>query len=66
VRRGCISLGNVVCDDCHDTILYPERYLSVDKPQNLTLCINCSRKRGLILNGTEKKDSDVLFELGQD
>ena len=31
MRRGCISLGNVQCDECHRTIAYPERYLAVDE-----------------------------------
>ena len=31
MRRGCISLGEVSCDDCHRVIPYTERYLAIDE-----------------------------------
>ena len=31
MRRGCISLGDVQCDECHRIIPYPERYLVIDE-----------------------------------
>ena len=48
MRRGCISLGQVECDDCHRIIPYPERYLAIDEAEGtkLHLCIDCSLKKG--------------------
>ncbi len=30
MRRGCISLGEVKCDECHRTLPHPERYLAIE------------------------------------
>ena len=46
---GCISLGNVKCDECQRNIPYPERYLLIDEPDNNQyLCVDCCQKRGLV------------------
>jgi len=37
MRRGCISLGNIQCDECHRTISYPERYLIIEEAEGATL-----------------------------
>ena len=31
MRRGCISLGEIQCAECHRVIPYPERYLAIDE-----------------------------------
>ena len=48
MRHGCVSLGEVQCDDCHRFIPYPGRYLVVEETEDnvLHLCIDCSLKRG--------------------
>ena len=63
MRRGCISLGNVQCDDCHRIIPHPERYLSVEEPEgvNLCLCIDCCLKRGYADYKSEKGESVLTF-----
>jgi len=33
MRRGCISVGQVKCDICGQTIPYPERYLVIDEDE---------------------------------
>ena len=68
MRRGCISLGNVQCDDCHRLILYPERYLSLDEDKNKQryLCLHCAQKLGFVKRGTEKGDPELLFDLSAD
>jgi len=65
MRRGCISLGNIKCDQCHRTIPYPERYLynEEEKGKSETLCMHCCQERGLVKPGSEKEDADVLFDL---
>jgi hypothetical protein len=35
MRRGCISLGEVKCDECQRMIPYPERYLGVLSEEGL-------------------------------
>jgi len=68
VRRGCISLGNIKCDFCHRTIPYPERYLSMEesKSQNVTICMACCHKKGLINNEPENNNTESLFNLSTD
>jgi hypothetical protein len=48
VKRGCISLGNIKCDECQRTILYPERYLSIE--------INKSKARRSAWTVVNRKD----------
>ena len=68
MRRGCISLGNIKCDKCHRQILYPERYLYLEEPQgkNQSLCMDCCKEEGLVKPGSEKENSEMLFDLGTD
>ncbi len=48
MRRGCISLGEVQCDDCHRIISYLERYLVIEETEGseLHLCVDCCQKKG--------------------
>ena len=68
MRRGCISLGNIKCDGCHRTILYPERYLSLEESrgQNQTLCMECCQEKGLVKSEHEGKEEETLFNLSSD
>jgi hypothetical protein len=68
VRRGCISLGNIKCDECHRVILYPERYLSLEisKGQNQTLCMNCCIAKGLAKPESDKEGAEIIFDLSND
>ena len=63
MRRGCISLGQVRCDDCHRTIPYPERYLVIDEAEGTTLylCIDCSLKKGYAQYKSEKGEQVLTF-----
>jgi hypothetical protein len=68
VRRGCISLGNIKCDICHRTILYPERYLTMEesKSKSLSICMVCCQEKGLVKNESENDNSESLFNLSTD
>jgi sulfur relay (sulfurtransferase) complex TusBCD TusD component (DsrE family) len=68
VRRGCISLGNVKCDLCLRTILYPERYLSVEESnnKNLTVCMDCCQEKGWVKKELDKEKADSYFNLSTD
>ena len=63
MRRGCISLGNIQCDDCQRIILHPECYLMVEEPEgvNLSLCIDCCLKRGYAHHKQEKGERVLTF-----
>jgi hypothetical protein len=63
VRCGCISLGDIQCDECHRTIPYPERYLVIDEAGGtiLHLCINCSINKGYAHYSEEKGQRVITF-----
>jgi len=63
VRRGCISLGQVKCDDCQRLISYPERYLAIDEAEGTTLhlCVDCSLKKGYARYKVEKGEQVLTF-----
>lgn len=61
MRCGCISLGDVQCDECHRMVPYPERYLLIDEAEGviLHLCIDCCLNKGYA-HYTEEKGQQVL------
>jgi len=63
VRRGCISLGQVKCDDCQHIIPYPERYLAIDEANGTTLrlCVDCALKKGYAHEKVEKGERILTF-----
>ena len=69
MRRGCISLGEVQCDDCHRTIPYLERYLAVDERDGVEVeqgetsryCIDCCLKKGYARYEGEKSGEALTF-----
>jgi len=63
MRRGCISLGVVQCDDCHRIIPYPERYLIIEEAEGVIsrLCIDCCLKKGYADYKQEKGEQVITF-----
>lgn len=69
MRRGCISLGNVKCDQCSQAVPYPERYLvideedgkEVDNGQSVHYCVACAIKKGYAHYKREKGENIVTF-----
>ncbi len=63
MRRGCISLGQVKCNDCQRVIPYPERYLAIDEETGTTLhlCIDCSLKKGYARYKVERGETVLTF-----
>jgi hypothetical protein len=61
LRRGCISLGDIQCDECHRIIPYPERYLAIDEEGDTVLyfCVDCCLNKGYA-RYTEEKGQRVL------
>jgi len=62
MRQGCISLGEIQCDDCHRTIPHSERYLIIEEAEGvkLRLCADCCLKKGYAAYKEEKKGEEVL------
>ncbi len=69
MRRGCISLGEVQCDECHNTIPYPDRYLAIEEENGAEAeegethryCIECSLKKGYAHYKDEKGQQVLTF-----
>ncbi|MBM4447894.1 MAG: hypothetical protein FJ015_01480 [Chloroflexi bacterium] len=69
MRRGCISLGEVTCDQCQRNIPYPERYLVVDERDGMEnedgetrrYCVECCLKKGYAQYKTEKGEQVLTF-----
>lgn len=69
MRRGCISLGNIKCDECGRAIAYPERYLAVDeedgveveKGKTVRYCVDCALKKKYAHYKVEKGEEILTF-----
>ncbi len=69
MRRGCISLGNVQCDECHRIIPYLEHYLAVDEKDGIEVekgetsryCVDCCLKKGYAHYREEKGEQTLTF-----
>ena len=65
MRHGCISLGDVQCDECHRVIPYPERYLIIEEAEGTTLrlCVDCCLNKGYAGYKEEKGQQVLTFFL---
>jgi len=56
MHRGCMSLGQTECDECHRTIPYLERYLVIEETEDkrIHLCVDCCLKKGYAHYKVEK------------
>ncbi len=69
MRRGCISLGEIQCDECHHPIPYPDRYLVVDEKDGIEDedgesqrdCVECCLKKGYAHYKEEKGERTLTF-----
>ena len=63
MRRGCISLGDIQCDDCHRTIPHLERYLVIEEAEGVVsrLCLECVSNKGYAHHKQEKGEPVVTF-----
>lgn len=70
MRRGCIAVQEVHCDECGRSIKHPERYLLMDeeggKPAEeerklLRYCVDCSLKKNYATYRTEKGEKILTF-----
>jgi len=69
MRRGCISLGEVQCDECRNTIPSHERYLAVEekdgvedeKGETQHYCVECSLQKNYAHYKVEKGERILTF-----
>lgn len=69
MRQGCISLGDVKCDECHHMIPYSKRYLAVDEEGGVEVekgktshyCVDCCLKKGYARYREEKGEQILTF-----
>ncbi len=67
MRRGCISLGEIQCDECHRIIPHSERYLAIDEEDGVEVekgkishyCVECTLQKGYA-HYKEEKDGRIL------
>jgi hypothetical protein len=69
MRRGCVSLGEIKCDECQNVIPYPERYLAVDEKDGVEddegetkrYCVECCLKKDYAHYKEEKGERVLTF-----
>ncbi len=69
MRQGCISLGDVQCDQCHRIIPHSERYLAIeeedgveaDKGKTAHYCVECALTKGYARYEEERGERILTF-----
>ena len=68
MRRGCISSGEIQCDNCQRTIPYSERYLVIteqdgveaEEGKTAQYCVECALEKGYASYKKEDKDTKIV------
>ena len=69
MRRGCISLGDIQCDECHKAIPQAERYLitneeggvEVEGGKTACYCVECAVQKGYAYYQEGKGERTLTF-----
>ncbi|HUV76281.1 MAG TPA: hypothetical protein VMW00_06520 [Dehalococcoidales bacterium] len=69
MRRGCVSSGEITCDECHRTIPHPERYLAIaekdgvedEEGETSRYCVECCLEKGYAHYKIEKGEQILTF-----
>ncbi len=69
MRQGCISLGEIQCNECHRIIPHSERYLIVDEENGVEVekgkvvryCVECALQKGYASYKAEKEGRVLTF-----
>ena len=63
MRRGCISLGDIHCDNCHRIINYLEPYLVTEEAEGdkLRLCVDCASNMGYAYYEEDRRERTISF-----
>ena len=68
MHRGCISLGDIQCDECHRTIQHSERYLAIDEEDGVEVekgktgyyCVECALQKSYAYYKDGEKGERIL------
>ena len=69
MRRGCVSLGEIKCDECQNIIPYPDRYLAINEKDGVEdeegetrrYCVECCLKKDYAHYKEEKGERVLTF-----
>ncbi len=69
MRRGCVSLGEIKCDECKNVIPYPDRYLAINEKDGVEdeegetkrYCVECCIKKDYAHYKEEKGERVLTF-----
>ena len=69
MRRGCISLGQTECNECHHIIQHAERFLAIDEEDGVEVqggktvhyCVECALKKGYAQYKEDKGERVLSF-----
>jgi hypothetical protein len=61
MRRGCISLGEIKCNECKNPIPYPDRYLAVNEKDGVEDEEGETLKKGYAHYKEEKGERILTF-----
>ena len=69
MRRGCVSLGEIKCDECKNVIPYPDRYLAINEKDGVEdeegetrrYCVECCLKKDYAHYKEEKGERVLTF-----
>ena len=62
MRRGCIAISEVHCDECSRIIRHPERYLAMDEEEKtVRYCVDCCLSKGYAHYTLEKGEQVLTF-----
>jgi hypothetical protein len=65
MRRGCITIDEIKCDNCKKTVEHGERYLLIEDPKDETnkkrYCVECCLKKKYASYVTEKGEKVLTF-----
>ncbi|MFC2019431.1 hypothetical protein ACFLU4_05695 [Chloroflexota bacterium] len=69
MQRGCISLGDIQCDNCHQAIPYLGHYLATNEEEKgeegnaptLRYCLDCCLTEGIARYTEERRKQTLTF-----
>ena len=69
MHQGCISLGDIQCNECHRIIPHSERYLAIDEEGSAEVekgeiahyCVECALQKGYAYYKEEKGERILTF-----
>jgi RNase P subunit RPR2 len=68
MRQGCISLGEIQCDECHRLIPHSERYLLIEEDgadaeesKTTNYCVECALQKDYAYYKEEKGERILTF-----